>query len=155
MQLAEKYFVGFSILAVSWIIFFIEGTITNVDMVMIGFIFFLDLPSEQIPSLMSFFLNPVVLIIIGFVTLGIGVLFYVLLFSPEKIKGVSMDFEAAPDLSTFRIIHKDDAKSDEIPETAFCSACGQKIYKPFRCQKCKQLLCGKHYLPGDHVCKEG
>ena len=87
-----------------------------------------------------------------------GLFFLYLLFSKETIRGYNLEFEASPDLKYFEIKNRHSGirsnQEVEIPDTAFCAACGNKVYKPFRCQACGQLLCGKHYLRGDHKCVE-
>ena len=99
----------------------------------------------------------------GFLILGIGItfvgiVFFFLLFAKEKIRAHNLEFEASPDLTHFEISKRYSGektnKEVTIPETAFCAACGNEVYKPFRCQTCGQLLCGKHYLRGDHKCAE-
>ncbi|MFX0086469.1 MAG: AN1-type zinc finger protein [Candidatus Hodarchaeota archaeon] len=88
----------------------------------------------------------------------IGIIFYILLYSPERIKGIQADYEISPDLTKFKAIpysqKASNISSEEIPERGFCSSCGREVYKPFRCGKCGQILCGKHFLPGEHSCKE-
>ncbi len=99
----------------------------------------------------------------SFLILGIGITiaeitFYYLLFAKETIRGHNLEFEVSPDLTHFEITkrHSGEKTNKEvvIPETAFCASCGNEVYKPFRCQTCGQLLCGKHYLHGDHRCVE-
>ncbi|MFX0183925.1 MAG: hypothetical protein ACFE95_12650 [Candidatus Hodarchaeota archaeon] len=87
----------------------------------------------------------------------IGIIFYILLFSPERIKGYQAEYEASPDLTRFTVVRTfkpDLPDKSSIPETAFCSACGKQIYNPFLCSKCGQLLCGEHYIHGAHNCTE-
>ncbi|MHA2346796.1 MAG: AN1-type zinc finger protein, partial [Candidatus Hodarchaeales archaeon] len=96
--------------------------------------------------------------ILGISISSVGIFFYLLLFSPERIKGYQLEYEAAPDLSTFKVVKRISGeptnKEVDIPAIAYCSACGNQIHNPFRCQRCGQLLCGKHYLHGDHKCRE-
>jgi hypothetical protein len=127
MELYEKYLVG-TIIAVVIVVVFNPFSFVTVQ-------------------------NPLPFLIIGITLTAVGILFYILLFSPERIKGHKMEFEAAPDLSSFRIVSDKTSTKEELPETAFCGVCGQEIYKPFQCHDCGQLLCGKHYLPGDHECR--
>ncbi|MFX0172432.1 MAG: hypothetical protein ACFE9L_10965 [Candidatus Hodarchaeota archaeon] len=96
-------------------------------------------------------------IIYGILATVIGIIFYILLFSPERIKGYQAEYEASPDLSTFKVVKSYDqtlAVKSTIPDVAFCSACGKQIHRPFLCTKCGQLLCGEHYLHGAHNCTE-
>ncbi|MHA1512796.1 MAG: AN1-type zinc finger protein [Candidatus Hodarchaeales archaeon] len=97
-------------------------------------------------------------IVLGFGIMIVGISFYYLLFAKETIRGYNLEFEVSPDLTHFEITkrHSGEKTNKEviIPETAFCAACGNEVYKPFRCQTCGQLLCGKHYLRGDHRCVE-
>jgi hypothetical protein len=94
----------------------------------------------------------------GIGILIVGITFSYLLFAKETIRGYNLEFEASPDLTHFEIVKRHSGEKTNvevtIPETAFCSACGNEVYKPFRCQTCGQLLCGKHYLRGDHRCVE-
>ena len=97
------------------------------------------------------------LLFMGIATTIIGMTFIALLFSPERIKGYQAEYEASPDLTEFKVVKAYPEKVPErpkIPEVAFCSACGKQIYKPFYCTRCGQILCGMHYLPGSHTCKE-
>ncbi|MHA1443367.1 MAG: AN1-type zinc finger protein, partial [Candidatus Hodarchaeales archaeon] len=95
-------------------------------------------------------------IVLGFGIMIVGISFYYLLFAKEIIRGYNLEFEVSPDLTHFEITkrHSGEKTNKEVimPETAFCAACGNEVYKPFRCQTCGQLLCGKHYLRGDHRC---
>ena len=88
----------------------------------------------------------------------VGITFYYLLFAKETIRAHNLEFEASPDLTHFEIVKRHSGVETNleitIPETAFCAACGNEVYKPFRCQTCGQLLCGKHYLKGDHRCEQ-
>ena len=97
-------------------------------------------------------------LILGLGIMVTGIIFYYLLFAKETIRGHNLEFEVSPDLTYFEIAkrHSGEQTNKEvtIPETAFCAACGNEVYKPFRCQTCGQLLCGKHYLRGDHKCVE-
>lgn len=97
-------------------------------------------------------------LVIGFGVMIAGITFYYLLFAKETIRGHNLEFEVSPDLTHFEIgtRHSGEKTNKEvtIPESAFCAACGNEVYKPFRCQTCGQLLCGKHYLHGEHRCVE-
>lgn len=107
-------------------------------------------------SLFEILNSPWITIILGVIVSSIGIIFYVLLFSPERIKGIRGIYEAAPDLSTFRIVEiKEKAqKPIEIPDMAYCSVCGKQIFKPYYCNLCGQLLCAQHYSTGNHKCLE-
>ncbi|UCE13900.1 MAG: AN1-type zinc finger domain-containing protein [Candidatus Heimdallarchaeota archaeon] len=97
------------------------------------------------------------LLVLGIFTTIVGIVFVALLFSPERIKGYRAEYEASPDLTSFKVVKtftEHGQKQAEIPEVAFCSTCGKKIYRPFYCSRCGQLLCGEHYLLGSHLCKE-
>ena len=147
MRLSSKYVSGFGVILLLLVGFFIEGT-----SLLINPLYFLLLQmTDSLP-------NPFPSFIFGFTIITVGIIFYWLLFAPERIMGHQLEFEASPDLSTFRIIKRTSGeptnKEIEIPETAYCSTCGKNVFKPYRCQKCGQLLCGSHYLPGDHQCKE-
>ena len=139
MNLNSKYFTGLAVIVVASIILFSS----------LGIIFgsiFLDDNVLAFPYL-----------ILGVITIGIGVMFLILLFSPERIKGFQAEYEASPDLTQFRVVKtlpKRGYELPEIPEVGYCSACGKKIFKPFQCSRCGQILCGKHYLPGSHTCLE-
>lgn len=94
---------------------------------------------------------------LGISTTIVGAAFVVLLFSPERIRGYRAEYEASPDLTSFKVVKtypSQEPRQAEIPEVAFCSTCGKKIYRPFYCSRCGQLLCGEHYLLGSHKCKE-
>ncbi|MFX0125298.1 MAG: AN1-type zinc finger domain-containing protein [Candidatus Hodarchaeota archaeon] len=96
-------------------------------------------------------------LILGIITITVGIMFLILLFSPERIRGFQAEYEASPDLTKFKVVKtypKRGPVMPKIPEVGFCSACGQQIYRPFQCSKCGQILCGKHYLPGSHTCIE-
>ena len=153
MELHSKYLTGFLIIGALCVAYF-----------------FL-IPVAQIPF--GLFDNPLDLILfygyspvnIGVILLGIGIIistiglvFYYLLYSSERIKGFKAEYEISPDLTQFKIIpyskNESSIKNEEIPDKAFCSHCGKEIFQPFRCNLCRQLLCGKHYLPGEHSCKE-
>ena len=101
----------------------------------------------------------IILIVIGLSIFVIGLLFYNFLYSSEKIKGFQAEYEISPDLTEFKAkpySEKESLSQDEkIPDEAFCSKCGKKVFKPFKCSVCKQILCGKHYLLGEHQCREG
>lgn len=97
------------------------------------------------------------LVILGISSTIIGLSFVTLLFSPDRIKGYQADYEASPDLTEFKVVKTYPERVPEppkIPEVAYCSTCGKKIYKPFYCSICGQILCGTHYLSGSHKCKE-
>ena len=97
------------------------------------------------------------LLLIGIASTIIGMTFIALLFSPERIKGYRAEYEASPDLTQFKVVKTYPDRVPErpkIPEIAYCSTCGKKIFKPFYCSRCGQILCGQHYLPGSHTCKE-
>ena len=108
------------------------------------------------PEFINFGIYSYILIGIGIMITGI--VFFYLLFAKETIKGYNLEFEASPDLTHFEITKRQSGVKTNvevsIPETAFCAACGNEVFKPFRCQTCGQLLCGKHYLRGDHKCVE-
>ena len=132
MNLNSKFFIGFGILAV-------VGS---------GFLF-----SSFIMEIPSFYR----MLFLGITTTIVGMIFAVLLFSPERIKGYRAEYTVSPDLTQFEVTKSYPDRSPvkpEIPEVAYCSACGKKIYKPFYCSKCGQLLCGEHILPGSHNCKD-
>ncbi|UCG03199.1 MAG: hypothetical protein JSW11_04255 [Candidatus Heimdallarchaeota archaeon] len=96
-------------------------------------------------------------LVLGVVTIVVGILFLILLFSPERIRGFKAEYEASPDLTHFTVVKtfpKRGPELPEIPEVGYCSACGKKVFKPFQCSTCGQILCGKHYLPGSHTCIE-
>ena len=100
----------------------------------------------------------ILLTTIGVLICIIGLIFYYLLYSSERIKGFKAEYEISPDLTQFKVIpyskNGSSVQKEEIPDEAFCSHCGKEIFKPFQCNICKQLLCGKHYLPGEHSCME-
>ncbi|MFX1284285.1 MAG: AN1-type zinc finger domain-containing protein [Promethearchaeota archaeon] len=132
MKLNSKYMIGFSVIIALSLGFFLSSLIINIS-----------------PSLR--------LLTLGIVTTITGMIFIVLLFAPERIKGYQAEYEASPDLTNFKVVkvYADKVQErPEIPEVAFCSACGKRIFKPFYCAKCGQILCGTHYLPGSHTCKE-
>ena len=133
MNLNSKFFIGFGILAV-------VGS---------GFLFS-SFVFGEIPSFYR-------LLFLGITTTIVGIIFVVLLFSPERIKGYRAEYTVSPDLTQFEVTKSYPDRSPvkpEIPEVAYCSACGKKIYKPFYCSRCGQLLCGEHILPGSHTCKD-
>ncbi|MFX1508021.1 MAG: AN1-type zinc finger domain-containing protein [Promethearchaeota archaeon] len=101
-------------------------------------------------------LNAFPYLILGVVTIAVGIMFLVLLFSPERIRGFQAEYEASPDLTHFKVVKtfpKRGPELPEVPEVGYCSACGKKVFKPFQCAKCGQILCGKHYLSGSHDCR--
>lgn len=57
----------------------------------------------------------------------------------------------SPDLKITAV--EDHTKPKEIPEYGSCCYCGKEVYRPFLCNDCGQLVCGKHVLPGDHECR--
>ncbi|MHA2247776.1 MAG: AN1-type zinc finger domain-containing protein [Candidatus Hodarchaeales archaeon] len=136
MNLNSKYFLGLSVLII----------------ISIGSLF-----SFMIPNISAEVEEGSRLLLIGITTMIIGMIFIVLLFVPERIKGYKAEYEASPDLTHFKVVKTYPQKVPErpkLPEVAFCSSCGKQIYKPFYCAKCGQILCGTHYLPGSHTCKE-
>lgn len=147
MKLSTKFISGFGALAVTLVFFTLLGTLEETD----ELVFLIQVIFDSPP-------NPFPIIILGLCVSLIGVYFYLLLFSPERIKGYQLEYEAAPDLSTFKVVKRISGeptnKEVEIPAIAYCSACGKQIHNPFRCQRCGQLLCSNHYLHGDHNCKE-
>jgi hypothetical protein len=100
----------------------------------------------------------ILLIVIGLFIFIIGSVFYNFLFSSERIKGFQAEYEISPDLTEFKARPFSDkesrAQEEEMPAEAFCGKCGKKVFKPFKCSRCKQILCGKHYLIGEHQCKD-
>ena len=147
MELSTKYISGFGVLVAILILFSYIGTLDEIELITFLILAYFDSPP-----------NPIPIFILGASISIIGVFFFLLLFSPERIKGFQLEYEAAPDLSTFKVVKRISGeptnKELEIPSVAYCSACGNQIHNPFRCQRCGQLLCGKHYLHGDHQCKE-
>jgi hypothetical protein len=145
MDLHTKYLAGFAILGALGISYFMLIPISP----LIAYLY-LGLSSSYIG---------VILIIIGLSIFAIGSIFYNFLYSSERIKGIRAEYEISPDLTKFKVSSYSDKESrsqdEEIPTEAFCSKCGKKIFKPFKCSICKQVLCGKHYLPGEHQCEEG
>jgi hypothetical protein len=144
MNLHSKFLTGFAIIgAISVISFFI---IPGSPLILY---FYYDFS--------PFFLGSL-LIILGFSIFIVGVIFYILLYSPERIKGLQAEYEISPDLTQFKAIpysqKTDIAPSEKIPEKGYCSSCGREVFKPFKCSRCGQILCGKHFLPGEHSCKE-
>lgn len=96
-------------------------------------------------------------LVLGVITIAVGVIFLILLFSPERIRGFRAEYEASPDLTQFSVVKtfpRRGPELPEVPEVGYCSACGKKVFKPFQCARCGQILCGKHYLPGSHTCIE-
>ena len=151
MYLSTKYLIGAGFLASTWIIIY---------SLVLDFSYLLENPTSSYLILLIY-LNarddPLPLILIGMAIMFVGTYFYVLLFTKERIRGLNLEFEASPDLKTFRVVkdHSSDRKlKEDIPSTAHCSACGREIHGPFRCGVCGQLLCASHILPGDHQCKE-
>jgi hypothetical protein len=101
-------------------------------------------------------LNAFPYLVLGVITIAVGVMFLVLLFSPERIRGFQAEYEASPDLTQFTVVKtfpKRGPELPEVPEVGYCSACGKKVFKPFQCKKCGQILCGEHYLSGSHDCR--
>ncbi|MFX0051827.1 MAG: hypothetical protein ACFFAJ_06200 [Candidatus Hodarchaeota archaeon] len=134
MNLNSKYLTGLIILVI------IGGILVFIDPIS-----FFDLP------------NGLDYIGYGILATVIGIIYYILLFSPERIKGYQAEYEASPDLTTFKVVRTFNQKlprESTIPDIAYCSACGKQIHRPFLCTKCGQLLCGEHYLHGAHNCTE-
>ncbi|MHA1975429.1 MAG: AN1-type zinc finger domain-containing protein [Candidatus Hodarchaeales archaeon] len=152
MYLNTKYLVGAGFLAGVWII--IYSLVLDIS-------FLLENPtSSYMLLLLSLAMrnDPLPLILIGLAIMIVGTYFYILLFTKERIRGVNLEFEASPDLKTFRVVRDRTPKNQikkEIPSMAYCSTCGREVHKPFRCAACGQLLCANHILAGDHQCKEG
>lgn len=145
MELHSKYLTGFFIIGALCIGYFILVPISPLfSYVYLGF------SSEYLGILLT---------TIGVLIFIIGLIFYYLLYSSERIKGFKAEYEISPDLTQFKAIpYSKDGSSvqkEETPDKAFCSYCGKEIFQPFQCNICKQLLCGKHYLPGEHPCMEG
>ncbi|MHA1972422.1 MAG: AN1-type zinc finger protein [Candidatus Hodarchaeales archaeon] len=138
MNLNEKYLAGLIIIAlVSFTLFTSIGVIVGLK--------FLD----DFPIKFKY-------LVYGVITLFVSIIFYILLFAPDRIKGFKGVYEVSPDLKQFKVVSIKKEKievNETIPDEAFCAVCGKKIYRPFRCNVCGQLLCGKHYLPGDHTCR--
>ncbi len=144
MDLSTKYLYGSGFIAGLWIFV----SVFSIDTVF--------LPTLSFDSLFFTF-DPVPFFVIGFSIMAMGIYFYILLFTKERIKGLNLEFEASPDLKTFKVVKDHSSNSllkKEIPESAFCGACGKEVHGPFRCAACGQLLCAKHILAGDHQCKE-
>jgi len=139
MQLNTKFISLFGVLAILSLVFF----------------FIFPIPAER-----AFFyygidntLIGIFLVIIGIITLISGIMFYLMLYSPEKIKGFRAEYTISPDLTTFESKpYKEYPSSPNIPEEGYCSACGKHIFRPYRCNRCGQILCGTHILPGNHRC---
>lgn len=153
MEFQSKFLGGFLMIGALCVAYFILIPVHQLPS------FFLDSPL----SLILFYgYSPVniglVLVAIGFVTSIIGLVFYYLLYSSDRIKGFKAEYEISPDLTTFKAIpyskNESSVQEKEIPEKAFCSHCGKEVFQPYKCNSCKQLLCGKHYLSGDHSCVE-
>jgi len=140
MDLSSKYLIGFSIILI--LSFF-----TSFPLLILLF---------NSSVFLDFLVNPWTTIVLGIVVSGVGILYYILLFSPERIKGIRGTYEASPDLSTFRIVEMKgkSIKTAEIPDKAYCSVCGKQIFKPYLCSRCGQLLCAQHYSYGNHQCLE-
>ncbi len=144
MNLHSKFITGFVVIGV------------------ISLISFFLMPSSPLILYFIYDFSPLflgtLLTIFGISIFVIGIIFYILLYSPERIKGIQAEYEISPDLTKFKAIPYSQKASkisnEEIPEKGFCSSCGKEVYKPFRCAKCGQILCGKHFLPGEHSCKE-
>lgn len=140
MNLNSKYVTGLVVIIVAGI-----GLFSPIGIIS-GYLILGDIAFIAFPYLM-----------LGIITTTIGVIFLILLFSPERIRGFQAEYEASPDLTEFKVVKtfaKRGPEFPKIPEVGFCSACGKKVYKPFQCSKCGQILCGKHYLPGSHTCTE-
>ncbi len=140
MNLNSKYVTGLVVIVVASIGLFSP----------LGFIFGYQLLGDT-----AYFAFPY--LILGIITITIGVIFLVLLFAPERIRGFQAEYEASPDLTQFKVVKTYPKRGPElpkVPEVGFCSACGKKVFKPFQCSRCGQVLCGKHYLPGSHTCIE-
>jgi hypothetical protein len=147
MRLSTKFLSGFTTISVLYLILFFGDFSSSISPISYYLALLLDLPP-----------NPFFYFVFGVVIAIVGIFFYYLLFIPEKIKGHKMEFEVSPDLTSFQVVKEKKEPTiiqKEVPEIAHCSACGKKIHKPFRCNACGQLLCGSHYLPGDHQCTEG
>ncbi|MHA1214059.1 MAG: AN1-type zinc finger protein [Candidatus Hodarchaeales archaeon] len=137
MNLNEKYLAGLLVVAL------ITFTLFTTVGVLIGLEFLNSVPID------------LRYLIYGVITLIVGIIFYVLLFSPERIKGIRGVYEISPDLKQFKIVsmeRNETLSNVTIPDEAYCAVCGKKIFKPYHCNVCGQLLCGKHYLPGEHTC---
>ncbi|PWI47472.1 hypothetical protein CEE45_11700 [Candidatus Heimdallarchaeota archaeon B3_Heim] len=148
MDLSAKYLYGSGFLIGVWFIVSIFSINSS--------LLFSDITSSY--YYLFFTAGPLPFILIGLSISTMGIYFYVLLFTKERIRGLNLEFEASPDLKTFRVV-KDHSPNrltkKEIPDTAYCGACGREVHKPFRCAACGQLLCATHILAGDHRCKEG
>ena len=95
------------------------------------------------------------LIVIGLISLLTGVIFYIMLYSPEVIRGLKAEYKISPDLTSFQIKpYKGITQPIKTPEEGYCTACGKHIFKPYLCNRCGQILCGTHVLPGNHKCRE-
>lgn len=70
-------------------------------------------------------------------------------FGSAKFKGVDRTYVLGPDLG---ILREEDIVVKQSIEEGDCFACGRKIFKPFRCDDCKNYYCGEHYLKGEHKC---
>ena len=70
-------------------------------------------------------------------------------FGTSKFKGVDRTYVVGPDLA---ILREEDIVEKIKLEEADCTTCGKHVYKPFRCDDCKQHFCGEHYLAGEHSC---
>ncbi|WP_455141512.1 hypothetical protein [Candidatus Hodarchaeum mangrovi] len=140
MDLSTKYLIGFLIILTL-------SLVTSFPILVLLF---------NSSVLLDIFVNPWTTIILGVIISSVGIFYYILLFSPERIKGIRGTYEASPDLSTFRIVEMkgQSIKTTEIPNMAFCSVCGKQIFKPYLCSRCGQLLCAQHYSYGNHQCLE-
>ncbi len=153
MELHSKYLTGFFIIGALCVAYFFL-----IPLAQIPFAFF------RTPLFLYLFYDfsleyiGLILVTIGILISIIGIVFYYLLYSSERIKGFKAEYEISPDLTQFKIIpyskNESSIKNEEVPDKAFCSHCGKEIFQPFRCNTCNQLLCGKHYLPGEHSCME-
>jgi hypothetical protein len=104
---------------------------------------FIALLNEIIDPVSFYFVNGLLVVIMS--------LFFIrFLFTKDVIKGEKAEYEFSPLLDQFTVKLKE--HQEAIPETAECAECGKQIFKPFRCGLCKKLLCGQHYLAGDHAC---
>ncbi|MHA2297876.1 MAG: AN1-type zinc finger protein [Candidatus Hodarchaeales archaeon] len=74
--------------------------------------------------------------------------------SLKVITGTGKIVHLSPDLKITSVKDDPSVKKIEMPETGTCTSCGKNVFKPFICQDCKQLFCGKHVLSGDHDCQE-
>jgi hypothetical protein len=147
ININSKYTTGLIIVLISTIGFTLLIPLNILDK--LSFYYILELDYSYLDIALPF-------IILGIIVIIIGILFFVTLFSPERIKGYRAEYEVSPDLTKFEVVklYSKPSEKEIIPEVAYCSVCGKKIYKPFQCAKCGQILCGTHYLPGSHKCTE-